>query len=274
MIFRLRIAFAVMWLCCASAVSAQVGFSIPFVNNAVPGTDKNMTVNVTNFDSIVSMQYVIRWNPTVLKYVTINTFGALPGLDILDFNVQHAIDSGYVRLVWEGPNTFPGISLADGTTLFRLRFTIIGNDTSSSPIKFTEITYSFPTTEFEIVKAQAGGSLIDLQEDECDLTHGFVAVGYTVSATEPTENDPFGISISPNPSAENTRVSFQLAQTSDVQVLVADATGRTLYTEDMPQLPAGNNSMVLHQNLFPEKGTYFITLRSGSEMTVRPLIRY
>ncbi len=95
MILRLRIAFAVLWLSCTGAVSAQIGFSMPFINAAVPGTDKYMTVKVTNFDSIVSMQYVIRWDPTVLQYVTINTFGAIPGLDLLDnFNVTHAVDSG------------------------------------------------------------------------------------------------------------------------------------------------------------------------------------
>lgn len=275
MSFRLRIAFAVLWLCCSVAASAQIGFSIPFVNAAVPGTDKNLTVKVTNFDSIVSMQYVIRWNPTVLKYVTINNFGALPNLDILDFNASNAIDSGYVRLVWEGPNSFPGVSAPDGTTIFRLRFTVIGPDTSSSPVKFTELINTFPATEFEIVKVVSPDSTLQaFDEHQCDLINGFVAVGFTVATQEPTETDALALSVAPNPFSDNTTAEFFLEQSADVQVMVADATGRIVFQKDMPDLPSGKNGLDLDKAIFPAKGAYFLTVRAGSEMSVRPMICY
>lgn len=267
---RIRIAFAVLWLCCSSALSAQIGFSLPLVNMAVPGTDKNLAVKVTNFDSIVSMQYVIRWNPSVLKFVTINNFGAIPGLSLSNFNTVNALDSGMVRLQWEGP-VIGGITLADETTIFRLRYTIIGPDTSSSSIKFTEITSGFPTTEFEIVTVHADSSNTIYHEEQCALTHGFVAVGYTVDTKEPGADD-FGLSVFPNPFSETTKATFNLEQTADIQAIVTDLTGRILFTRDMPKLPPGKHGIVLEKDMFPAKGAYFLTLRAGSETSVRKIV--
>jgi hypothetical protein len=273
MIFRLRIAFAVLWLSCTGAVSAQIGFSMPFINAAVPGTDKYMTVKVTNFDSIVSMQYVIRWDPTVLQYVTINTFGAIPGLDLLDFNVQQAVDSGIVRLVWEGPNSFPGVSVIDGYTIFRLRFTVIGSDTSSTPVKFTETNNTFPALDFEIVKVVSPDSTLQaFDEQDCTLINGFVAVGYTVATDEPASANVLELIVSPNPFSDNTKAEFHLAETADVQAFITDAAGRLVFQKDMPHLPSGKHAINIDKAVFQAKGAYFITIRAGSQTSVQPMI--
>ena len=274
MSLRLHIAFAVLWLACSGALSAQVGFSMPFINGAETGTNKNLPVKVTNFDSIVSMQFVIRWNPSVLKYYNIAQFG-LPGLDITDFNVQRALDSGYVRLLWEGPNSFPGVSVPDGNTIFRLSFTVIGQDTSSSPVKLTQIIDNFPTTEFEIVKVISPDStLAAFNAQQCNITQGFVAVGFTVATEEPNIQNPLTLKISPNPFSNNTYAEFYLEQSTNVQALVADATGRILFTKDMPQLPSGKHAIDIDKAIFQAKGAYFMIIRAGSQMSVRPMICY
>jgi hypothetical protein len=273
MIFRLRIALAVLWLSCSVALSAQIGFHMPFVNDAAPGSNKNMTVKVTNFDSIASMQYVIRWNPAVLKYLTIDNFGVLPGLDLLDFNVQNAVDSGFIRVVWEGPNSFPGVSVADSSTIFRIRFNVIGADTSSTFIRFTEINYSFPTTDFEVVKVVSpNGALDDFDEHECSLTHGFIAVGYSVASHEPTDDAAMQLAVSPNPFTDNTKVEFSLEQTEDVQITVTDATRRVVFQQPVQHLSAGKHQINLEKAYFPAKGAYFLLVRAGSKMSVRPII--
>lgn len=273
MSFRLRIALAVMWLCCACALSAQIGFSMPFINGAATGSNKSLTVKVTNFDSIVSMQYVIRWDPTVLKYLTIDNFGAVPTLGLTHFNAANALDSGYVKLQWEGPNFFPGVSVPDGTAIFRMRFNIIGPDTSSTIVKFTEITNTSPFIEFEVLKVVSpNGTIQAFDEHHCTLTHGFVAVGYTVATAEPTIQDALELTVAPNPITENTRADFFLEQTADVQILIADATGRIVFQKELPNLPSGKNGIDLDKAIFPAKGAYFLTVRAGSEMSVRPMI--
>ena len=218
------------------------------------------------------MQYVIRWNPAVLKYTTINNFGAVPNLDISKFNVLNAVDSGYIKMVWEGPNSFPGTSVPDGTTIFRIRFNVIGADTSSTSVKFTEITNTSPFIEFEVAKTKADSTVIAFDEHTCKLTQGFVAVGYTVATQEPGETDALALSVSPNPFSENTKATFYLDQTADVQALISDASGRILFQQAMPHLPPGKHAIDIDKAIFPAKGAYFITIRAGSEMSVRPMI--
>jgi hypothetical protein len=275
MIFRLRIALAVLWLSCAVSLSAQVGFSMPFVNDAAPGSNKNMTVQVTNFDSIASMQYVIRWNPAVLKFLTIDNFGVLPGLDILDFNVQNAVDSGFIRVVWEGPNSFPGVSVPDSSTIFRIRFNVIGAANSSTFIRFTEINYSFPTTDFEVVKVVSpNGALDDFDEHECSLTDGFIAVGYSVATSEATDDAGMNLAVSPNPFTSDTKVEFSLEQPEDVQITVADATHRVVFQQAAQHFPTGKHQITLEKACFPAKGAYFLLVRAGSKISVRSIICY
>lgn len=239
---------------------------------AAPGTDKNITVKVTNFDSVVSMQYVIRWNPTVLKYVTVNNFGAVPGLGLSNFNAANALDSGFVKMQWEGSVYPPGISVSDGTTIFRLRFTVIGPDTSSSTIKFTEITNTFPTLDFEIVKVKPDTTAQVFEEQQCILTNGFVAVGYTVPTVEPTEQDVLALTVTPNPFSENTTAEFYLEQTADIQAIIADVAGRIVFQKDMPNLSPGKHGIDIDKAIFPAKGAYFLTVRTGSELSVRTII--
>lgn len=272
MSFHLRIAFAILWLCCSSALSAQkIGLSMPFVNDAAPGSNKSLSVRVTNFDSIVSMQFVVRWNPAVLKYLAIDNFGQLPGLDINDFNTARALDSGYVRLLWEGPNSFPGVTAPDDATIFRLRFNVIGPDTSSSQIKFTEIKYSFPQTEFEIVKVVRPDSTLQaFNEQECDLKNGFVAVGYTVAAHEAAQQE-LEASVSPNPFSSGTDAQFTLLESSDVKILITDVTGRLVSEKILTGLTAGVQYYHIDPAPFHAKGTYFLTIIAGSQRCIRPL---
>ena len=261
-----------LWLFSSFALSAQIGFSLPFVNDAAPGSNKSLAVRVTNFDSIVSMQFVVRWDPTVLKYLTIDNFGAVPQLDINDFNALRALDSGYVRMVWEGPNSFPGVSVDDDVTIFRLRFNVIGPDTSSSQVKFTEINYSFPNTEFEILKVVSPDSTLQaFNETECNLDHGFVAVGYTVSAEEATREE-LEMSVLPNPFSTSTEAVFTLEQAADVRLLVTDVQGKVIHQEFIPRLPAGIHKHAIDQAVFPSKGAYFLTIYAGKQTCIRPIL--
>lgn len=218
------------------------------------------------------MQYVIRWNPSVLKYLTIDNFGAVPQLDIADFNATHAIDSGFLRLVWEGPNSFPGVSVPDGTTIYRIRFNVIGADTSSSSVRFTEIVDGFPQTEFEIVKVVNPDSTLQAYDEHaCDLVNGFVAVGFTVATEEP-DGAELDMAVAPNPFSESAHVEFSLTQQSDIQLVVTDVVGRIVYQKNISSLPQGKHGIDIDKANFPAKGAYFLTVHAGTQVCVRPIL--
>jgi len=263
-----RIVFTSLWLSLTSFLSAQVGFSLPFVNNIAPLQTVNYPVKVMGFDSIVGFQFVIRWDPEVLEYVTIDNFN-LDALGTEDFGTMQTLDSGILRVQWEAPLPLAGVTLPDETTIFRLRLKAIGPVNSGSTVIFTE---AFPTS-FEVARVNSDSTITGIGINEVDLTQGFGAIGYTVSAAEPTGRDveDFSVQIFPNPFYEKTQVNFDLKNASDVHLAVTDAAGRTLVEKALPQLPSGQHGIEIASPLLREKGAYFLILRTETQSCARPL---
>jgi hypothetical protein len=263
-----RIAFTSLWLSLTSFISAQVGFSLPFVNNITPLQTVNYPITVTGFDSIAGANFVIRWDPLVFQYETIDNFN-LDALDPGDFGTTQVLDSGILRMQWEAPLPLAGVTLPDETAIFRLRLKAIGPVNSGSTVIFTE---ALPTP-FEIVRVNSDSSLTAFNINEVDLTQGFGAIGYTVSAAEPIGRDAedFSVQIFPNPFYEKTQVNFDLKNASDVHFAVTDAAGRTLVEKVLPQLPSGQHGIEIASPLLREKGAYFLILRTETQSCARPL---
>ncbi|MFN0214090.1 MAG: T9SS type A sorting domain-containing protein [Saprospiraceae bacterium] len=269
----LRNTFVSLWLLIgAVSLSAQgASFYFPFINNAAPGSIKLLPLKVVNLDSVVAMQLVIRWDPAVLKYINIDNFN-FSDLNLGDFNVSRAIDSGYVRLQWEGSSVPPGVSAPDSSTIFRMRFNVIGPDTSSTPVKITELL-EFPPTYFEIVKVRPDTSNEDYTLMECPRTNGFVAVGFTVAANEPAANE-VPLSLSPNPFSVSSQLQFELDQTADVQVFITDALGRMVFEKRFFKLPPGQHGMVIENSMLAVSGLYSLRLQAGRKTTTRSFVLF
>ena len=204
------------------------------------GSNRLMPVKAINLDSILSLQLLIRWDPTVLRYVTIDQLG-IPGLAFNDFNTANALDSGYIRLQFEGNTALPpGTSVADSTTVFRLRFNVIGPDTSSSPVKITELL-TFPPLIYELIKVRPDTSTVGYYIGDCAHTNGFVAVGYTVSATEPQANT-LPISLAPNPFLVSTTLQYFLEETTDIQIVISNMLGQVVFQKQILLIINGNTS--------------------------------
>ena len=108
------------------------------VTNFAPATvtsPVNSTVTlefkVTNFTNIASMQFPIKYNNTLLQFVSVNGF-MLPELASGNFNNLPA--QGIVRFTWfpEDQAAYPnGVTVADGTTIFTISFKVLGNGNST-----------------------------------------------------------------------------------------------------------------------------------------------
>lgn len=265
-----RTVFISLWLFLTSTLSAQLGLSLPVINNITPGALVSFTVTVSDFDSIVGMQYVIRWDPEVFEYDGTGSYN-LPELSTDDFGTTQALDSGILRVLWVYSNLLGGVSVNDGTSIFRLRLNAIGPVGSGSPILFTEDVL----TPFDIARANSDSSLTSFGLEDVNIHQGFGAIGYTVAANEPAgDNGDFALHTFPNPFSEKTTVRFDLKTTSDVVLVVTDATGRTLSEKTMPQLPPGQHGTEIALPQIREKGIYFLIFRAGTHVYTRSLFVY
>jgi Secretion system C-terminal sorting domain/Cohesin domain len=248
-------------------VAAQPTMSMPFLNNAQPNQNVNLPVNVTGFTNIVSMQFVISWNPQVLRFLTVDNFN-LPLLGAAAFNVSKAVDSGYVRVVYEAVGNFNGVSVADMSDIFRMRFKVIGPINSSTPVCFTE---SYPTI-MEIARKENDTTKF-YNINTVGLDCGFVAVGFTVDSKTPNADAALPVKLFPNPFGESTKVEFDLQEAGDVSVEIVDITGKTVYQEKN-WWALGQQAIVLDKSDFPSKGSYFLTIKTASQHCIRPLFLF
>lgn len=261
----LRLAFVSVLLLFVSRLSAQVGVILPVINESVPGASILVPVKVTNFDSVASAQFVIRWDPLILKFKNVSGLN-LPSLATTDFNWANALDSGILRFAWDSENYFPGVTVPDSTPIFRIRFDVIGPLLSGTAVSVTE---AFPTL-FEITKINPDSSLTSYLLPQANIHQGFVAIGFT-SATGTPGGDDFPVSVFPNPFSETAGVAFSLTQTDDVQMLITDISGRVVFDQTMRRLPPGRHVAEIDKFRFPQKGTYYLILRTGSQSSIRPI---
>ncbi len=263
---RLRIALAGLWLCLLSSpLLAQPGFYMPFANNATPGGLLNVPVKVVRFDSVITAQFVLSWNPEVLKFLYIDQLN-LPDLVIENFNITEAVDNGVVRFAWVASDFNAGVSLADSSTMFRLRFQVEGVVGDTTGIQITEI---LPNTVFEIGTASGDIYLLDTVE----ITSGFVAVGFTVDAGEPGF-DSFEARVFPNPFVDRIHLTFQMQPAGPVDVLLTDAQGKILYEENTYFTVGKHGMEIAYPSLQVHTGPLFLLLRSAGEVSIHPLVKF
>lgn len=261
-----RNVFISLWLALTYTLSAQPGLSFPIVNDINPGELVNFQCKVKNFDSIVGMQYVMRWDPAVFEFVSTGTYN-LADLGSDDFSTNQAKDSGIVRLLWVSSNLLGGVTVDDETPIYRLRLKAIGAVGTGSSIYFTQDNI----TPFDVTRANSDSSLTSFGIDEVEIMNGFGAIGYTVSAGEPSRNNGFEFTVAPNPFVETTTVRFDLAEPCDVTMLLTDATGRILLEKTMLQMQAGQHGTEIASPHLRYKGIYFLILRAGPRISTRSL---
>lgn len=89
-------------------------------------------ITVENFNDVVTVDLTIEYNASVLSLDNISNLN-LPGLTNGNFNIS---DPGFVRLSWSSPSG--GVSESDGTAIFEICFTAIGNNGASTAIAFVD----------------------------------------------------------------------------------------------------------------------------------------
>ncbi|MEO0726214.1 MAG: gliding motility-associated C-terminal domain-containing protein [Bacteroidota bacterium] len=118
-----------------------VEFELPFTN-VLPGTNECVSFSVNNFSDIISAQFSVTWDPTILSISGVQGFNpAVPDLNIgnfgwQDFPTPNTIPAGVLTVSWTD-NSFAGVTLADGSVFFEICFDIIGQLGDCSPLQIT-----------------------------------------------------------------------------------------------------------------------------------------
>jgi hypothetical protein len=114
----------------------------PSINVVVPEGDPPCTgeqvcldVVVADFTNILSTEYYIEWDSTTLQFASTGAYN-LPGLSAANFTT---INAGRVLLSWEfddctDPNSVAHTITDDGTAIFEICFTALGNYGASSQV--------------------------------------------------------------------------------------------------------------------------------------------
>ena len=273
----IRNTFVSLWLVFGTVTLSAQGpsFYFPLLDSVTSGAIApiSLPLKAVNLDSVVSMQFAVRWDPKVLQYHSIVNFN-FSNLSIADINISRALDSGYVRLQWEGPSSLPpGASVPDSSTIFRMRFKAIGPDTSSSPVKITELL-NFPPTYFEIVKVRPDSTNEDYLLPECPHQNGFVAIGFgLVSSSEPTVNE-IPLTLAPNPFSVSAQLNFILDETADTQVFITDVMGRIVFQKNFFKCLPGQHGMVIENSMLAAPGVYSLTVQAGRKIATRSFVTF
>ena len=239
---------------------AQPGVVLPVLNQVAVGAIVQPAVSLTGFSNIASAQFVVIWNPQVLDFQSIQGFN-LPNMDASHFGLAETAQ-GLLRFGWAGGGS--GAQVSNGTPLFDIRFQVIGANLSGSALNITEAS----PTAFELMQVE-NGQFVAYGISNTQVSAGFVAVGYTVAAAEPSAAS-LPMSVSPNPFHDFSTLGFDLAAPAEAAITICDAAGRLLCTEQR-QLAAGPQAIEVAASLLPAAGTYFITVRTPVQSCTKPL---
>lgn len=256
-----RIAALIVLLSRLYSLPAQVGFSIPITSNVHTGDILDLPIKVVDFDSITAVQFVLRWDPSVLQFQSVGQYN-LPDLDDGEFGMTNTLDSGFIRFAWVY-YTPSGTTLADNSAIFHLKLKVIGPINSGTPIRFTELP---PLTYFEVVNAKN----ISWGIQSTPIMTGFVAVGYTYSATQTPDNQPV-VSVFPNPAKSQAWAWIELPTAETLRVSLGDASGQIIW-ETEKSLPAGRNGIEIACPEMDRKGIFFLIIQSAHFQHAQPVI--
>jgi len=107
------------------------------------GTEFCLDVTMSEIKGLLSMQYSVRWDASILEFRSVKGF-TVPFMDENDFGV-HKTSEGILTAVWID-DSLQGVNKSAGDLVYQLCFTAIGNSGDETPVRF----WSSPTP-FEVV---------------------------------------------------------------------------------------------------------------------------
>lgn len=245
-----------LWL--LSNLSAKAQISLFFNDQqAYPSTIIYADLKVTDFTNILGAQFSIHWDPTVLSFQAVEQFGIEDMTPEENFGMT-SIAEGRLGFLWYD-ESLQGMSLNDSTTLFSIKFEVIGEPFSTSEIVFASTPSAIEIADIEDVL-------------ETILVPGNVEVTNPTNTVFNSAPEKIKVENSfPNPFATSTRIGFSLRNSATIRLIVTDIRGKVVFEETRP-FSGGTQAIDLPESIFPESGTYFYQMRSKDFTVSQKLI--
>ena len=250
--------FAAVLLLVTGSLTAQVNINIPTYTVA---PDDNVFVDVTvdDFTDIISCQFSLNWDPNVIDFFNVTDLD-FQYLSTGSFNLSQT-EEGRLSMVWtDASATVDGVTVDDGTLMFRMIFKAVGGAGTQSEISFTDDptpieiadnTATILTPEFQIGMVTVEGS---------------TAVGDLSDNTTLTRLDA-----QPNPFVDQTTLHLHFAHAAPHTTLRIFALDGTLLHTEQRAFPAGAQQLTLPAERFPAAGGYLIQL-SNTRETIQEIV--
>ncbi|MEM1217459.1 MAG: gliding motility-associated C-terminal domain-containing protein [Bacteroidota bacterium] len=166
---------------CGFTTTADFGacssISLAFPDETVlPGSSICIPMTVDNFTDIVSMQFVISYDPAVVSWTGVTSINA----NVPDFTSNNLNDTGGEIILSWFDFSFNGVTLANGSTFFELCFDVIGNVGDCTAIDLT----STPSTMIEITNTN--GDLLGLFDEDGEICISNATIQGSVIGTDVT----------------------------------------------------------------------------------------
>ncbi len=249
-------------ICVVAALSltAQLGLIISDVNGK-KGEIVEVDISVSGFSEITSMQFSVNWDSTILDFQSVENISEnLPGFTEREIGTVEA-PSGAIRVAWFD-NTIQGISVADSTKLFTLKFEIISEVSVNSNISISgePIVIEFTDSNGAAVElATIEGGEVAVPDNSTSVTYYPAPNGMELYQNEP------------NPFKSLTKVIAIFPSVESARFFITDISGKIVYQNNF-QSVQGENTIEIRSDLLKTPGTYYYTLQSEHYQLSRKMI--
>lgn len=129
-------------------------------HSAEEGEIVTVDVVVDDFEDMISVQFAMKWDASVLDFQALTNFNNGLGISEMSFNIPDSLGQEDIARFNQFWPEISGVSSPDGTVLFSIEFLVVGSECSSSEIIFDDDLISFPPLPF----------LIDIFQNDMDVT--------------------------------------------------------------------------------------------------------
>jgi len=222
------------------------------------GTVVTVDISVANYESIASTQFSVNWNANVIQFAGLDNLGALNLVESEHFGLTPGdINAGKLRFAWFAQDV-SGVTLADGTILFSMKFMVNGSYGAYTSIAITNDPIAIEVTNS------------DLQILNVTLENGEVAIGI-VDTEHITDQNLTTLKNIPNPFSDFTRIAFTLKSAEMVKLRIYDSVGKLVHTQS-EHFNTGEHAFLITGDLLPATGVYSYKIETTTAYFSKKLI--
>ena len=209
------------------------------------GTLVEIPVYAQDFADLFGYQTNIVFDTDYMQFAEVELGTALPDMELADFGT-HSVESGVIPAIWGG---LENANLVDGDLLFTLKFNALRDAESLK----------------DLLSLRTANNLVSLAFDGSLFAQslGLEFTDVLSSASEVSEKAFVLYPSTPNPFSERTKVSFDLPQASNVNIVITDLTGRVVYTRTA-SMSAGYNEFLINKNDLNASGVYYYQIKASN----------